>query len=60
MRGDTEAPTRGLNEGGHGGTIPMTGILAMARRLMAGHRSLEPAVVVRIHPGQFLSPSLPT
>lgn len=24
----------------------------MARRLMAGHRSLEPAVVVRIHPGQ--------
>ena len=27
----------------------------LARRLMAGHRSLEPAVVVRIHPGQ--SPS---
>ncbi len=25
----------------------------MARRLMAGHRSLEPAVVVRIHPGQL-------
>ena len=27
----------------------------LARRLMAGHRSLEPAVVVRIHPGQFAS-----
>ncbi len=26
----------------------------MARRLMAGHRSLAPAVMVRIHPGQFL------
>jgi hypothetical protein len=26
----------------------------MARRLMAGHRSLEPAVVVRIHPGQLV------
>ena len=25
----------------------------LARRLMAGHRSLEPAVVVRIHPGQL-------
>ena len=25
---------------------------SLARRLMAGHRSLEPAVVVRIHPGQ--------
>ncbi len=23
---------------------------------MAGHRSLEPAVVVRIHPGQFMNP----
>jgi hypothetical protein len=31
-----------------------SGIVAslVARRLMAGHRSLEPAVVVRIHPGQ--------
>ena len=27
----------------------------MARRLMAGHRSLEPAVVVRSHPGQCAS-----
>jgi hypothetical protein len=27
----------------------------LARRLMAGHRSLEPAVVVRIHPGQSLA-----
>ncbi len=29
----------------------------MARRLMAGHRSLEPVVVVRIHPGQCMSAS---
>ncbi len=28
----------------------------LARRLMAGHRSLEPAVVVRIHPGQSPPP----
>ena len=25
----------------------------LARRLMAGHRSLEPGVVVRLHPGQL-------
>ncbi len=31
----------------------------LARRLMAGHRSLEPAVVVRIHPGQSLPALLP-
>lgn len=30
----------------------------MARRLMAGHRSLEPAVVVRIHPGQWTCPAV--
>jgi hypothetical protein len=29
----------------------------LARRLMAGHRSLEPAVVVRIHPGQLPFPA---
>ena len=27
--------------------------IIMARRLMAGHRSLAPAVMVRIHPGQL-------
>ena len=31
----------------------------MARRLMAGHRSLEPAVVVRIHPGQSVRAAVP-
>ena len=29
----------------------------LARRLMAGHRSLAPAVMVRIHPGQLFDPS---
>ena len=32
----------------------------MARRLMAGHRSLAPAVMVRIHPGQLYRSWVPT